>query len=179
MLSDDKDVYRSTLEINDITTVYVAKYYCIHTEVVGEIKKTNFDYSNEVNTLKASSIYIYVDGMLIGHDQMSFSNCNNFLDPDVLLVQVDDIFINAYQNQNFTVPCKPTSKSVSVKLMHENEEVNTVQDDEIGFLFYENVIGHFSVELKCIGRYLNSRQQKLTFIVHTNVDDECNFHNFF
>ena len=89
------------------------------------------------------------------------------------------MFINVYQHQNFTVPCKPTSKSVNVKLMHESEEVITDQDDEIGFLFDGNLIGYFSGELKCTGHYFNSILQKLTFIVHTNVDDECNFHNFF
>lgn len=99
-------------------------------------------------------------------------------DPDVLLVEAEDVFINVYQNQNFTVPCKPTSKSVNVVLMHENNEVITDQDDEIGFLFDGNLIGYFSGELKCIGRYFNSIRQIITFIVHTNVDDECNFHNF-
>lgn len=63
--STDKDVYRSTLEFKEITTVYVAKYYCIETEVLGDIKKPNYDYSDEVNSLKASSIYIYVDGKLV------------------------------------------------------------------------------------------------------------------
>lgn len=104
------------------------------------------------------------------------NNLYNLSDPDVLLVEVNDMFINVYQNQNFTVPCKPTSKSIIVKLLHENEEVITDQDDEIGFIFEENSIGPFSGELKCTGRHINSNQQRLTFIVHTI--NECNFHKF-
>lgn len=95
-----------------------------------------------------------------------------------MLVEVADVFINVFQNQNFTVPCKPTSKSVNVVLMHDSNEVITDRDDEIGFLFDGILIGYFSGELKCIGRYFNSKPQIFTFIVHTSVDDECNFHNF-
>ena len=69
-----------------------------------------------------------------------------------------------------------------MKLLHENQEVITDQDDEIGFLFDGNLTGPFSGELKCTGlRSLNLKFEKLTFIVHTNttVDDECNFTFFF
>lgn len=62
----DVDIYRSTLEFKEITTFHVSKYYCIHTEVIGEIKRPNFNYSREVDSLKASSIYIYVDGKFNG-----------------------------------------------------------------------------------------------------------------
>lgn len=165
------------MEFNEITTVYVAKYYCIHTEVIGEIKKPNFDYSNEVNSLKASSIYIYVDGKLIELLKLCImtNNFYNLSDPDVLLVGVDDIFIHVYQHQNYTVPCKPTSKSVIVKLLHESEEVNKGhRDNENGFSFDGKSLGPFSGELECTGSNLTSILQMIKFIVHTN-DDECNF----
>lgn len=68
--STDKNVYRSTLEFKKITTFYVAKYYCIESEF-GDIKKPTYDYSDEVNSLKASSIYIYVDGTLIELNELN------------------------------------------------------------------------------------------------------------
>lgn len=62
-----------------------------------------------------------------------------------------------------------------MKLLHENEEVITDQDDEIGFIFEGNSVEPFHGELICKGRHLNSKQEIITYVLHIN---ECNFHKF-
>lgn len=57
---DSKNVYRSNLEFQSITTEYVGKYYCVYNNSIKDETNTNFE--DEVEKYKASSIYIFVDG---------------------------------------------------------------------------------------------------------------------
>lgn len=59
--ADEKDMYKSTLEFQSITTEYVGRYYCVYNS---SIKLNAEHYEQEVNRYKASSIYIFVDGEL-------------------------------------------------------------------------------------------------------------------
>lgn len=58
--TDQKNVYRSHLEFQSITTEYVGKYYCVYNNSIRHESNTNFD--DEVERFKASSIYVFVDG---------------------------------------------------------------------------------------------------------------------
>lgn len=57
---DSKNVYRSNLVFEAITTEYVGKYYCVYNNSIKDETNTNFE--DEVEKYKASSIYIFVDG---------------------------------------------------------------------------------------------------------------------
>lgn len=58
--ADEKNVYRSHLEFQSITTEYVGKYYCVFNNSIKNESEKNFD--EEVEKFKASSIYIFVNG---------------------------------------------------------------------------------------------------------------------
>lgn len=58
--ADERNIYRSHLEFQSITTEYVGKYYCVFNNSIKNESEKNFD--EEVEKFKASSIYIFVDG---------------------------------------------------------------------------------------------------------------------
>lgn len=58
--ADEKNIYRSHLEFQSITTEYVGKYYCVYNTSLKH--ESNMNFEDEVEKFRASSIYIFVDG---------------------------------------------------------------------------------------------------------------------
>lgn len=61
------------------------------------------------------------------HQSVSDINKNftfRFIDINNLLVNNDFPMITGIQNDDIVIPCKPTSKNITVKLIKEGDEVN-------------------------------------------------------
>ena len=63
IFTEDQNLYHSHLELKSVTISQVGFYYCVHNKSVRT--DDNFDYEKEVIDYEASSIYIFVNGMVI------------------------------------------------------------------------------------------------------------------
>lgn len=161
--ADEKDMYKSTLEFQSITTEYVGRYYCVYNS---SIKLNAENYEQEVKRYKASSIYVFVDGEISRWNQLNHE-ISSQLDPDNLLVENHEHnVVIGIQYEPFVIPCKPTSPKVKVELMLEDGEVTIITyNDTIGFLIVGNEI--VTTFLMCVGHLGNNSAE---FFITVYID---------
>lgn len=114
--------FAARLTIPAVDHTYVGFYYCVQSGGGEDISNANI---NElVDNFNATPFYIFVDGEWIF---TAIFNCYNsfettFLDPENLFVETMMV-IHGTERETVIIPCKPTSKYVTVELLKDEEEV--------------------------------------------------------
>jgi hypothetical protein len=60
LFTDERNLHRSNLELNEATVDFVGNYFCVFNESVHE--DDSYDYEREIIDYEASSIYVFVNG---------------------------------------------------------------------------------------------------------------------
>lgn len=114
--------YESTIHLIDINHYYVGDFYCLNNESIHEENVENLK-----TEFKVAEIYVYVNGKILNNIHIltcCYCKIFHFVDIENLLVSNDFPMITGFQNGDIVIPCKPTSKNVTVRLIKDGDEVN-------------------------------------------------------
>lgn len=111
-----------------------------------------------------SKVLLLIDSYVI-----IYIHCNRFFctsDPEHPLVSVDWPVVTGNQYSEVVIPCKPTSRSVTVKLIKEGDEVNTHSHK----LYRFRVIALLYCCMRCEKRIINFNIQFWSLILFTQFE---------
>jgi hypothetical protein len=99
------NTFKTTIAIKGASVDDVQRYYCIKNEALRSETEEEIEYDDEVLQFRASSIYVFVN------------------DPENPLVPIQIPVGHVHQGEETFIPCKPSSKSVEVRLTKDETEV--------------------------------------------------------
>lgn len=134
--------YKSTLELLNVDYTCAKYYYCVKIESVALLEATLEKGNSQrhmdslVSTHQTSRIYLFVEGKFLVSFSIRLLIQKNkyFSDPEHPIAHVGhNISLFANLTDDIVVPCKPTSKNVTVKLFASNRVPVRRPDQKIYF----------------------------------------------